>query len=286
MKITIATATYNRCGLIKRLYESLIVQKNLNFQWIVVDDGSIDDTTSYMKQIMEENKIKILYYKKNNGGKHTAINYAVEKCNTDYIFLVDSDDVLPLDSIDIIYEKIKYIEHAPSLNIAGICGLKAHLDNKIVGNALDADLTCSYLTYRYKYGVTGDKAEIFKTSILKKYRFPEFKGELFCPEALVWNRISRDYNMYFFNRIIYLCEYQDGGLSDKSIELRRKSPQATLLYYAELSSSDINSYHKIKASVNFWRFYFSSNIPTNIVVNKKLDNIIFKAAGFLFSRIL
>jgi len=145
-------------------------------------------------------------------------------------------------------------------------------------------LICSYLTYRYKYGIIGDKAEIFKTSILKENKFPEFKGESFCPEALVWNRISLNYDMYFFNKIIYLCEYQDGGLSDRSTELRRESPQATLLYYAELSMCDISIYNKIKASVNFWRFYFSSNTPKSVVVNKKLNNIIFKAVGFLFAK--
>ena len=102
-------------------------------------------------------------------------------------------------------------------------------------------------------------AEIFKTEILKKYKFPVFENEKFCPEGLIWNRISNEYDMYFFSEIVYLCEYQEGGLTNQIYQIRKKSPNATLLYYKELFlMKNISFYFRVRALINFWRFYLVS----------------------------
>jgi glycosyltransferase involved in cell wall biosynthesis len=233
--ISIVTATYNREKLLKRLYNSLCKQESKLFEWIVIDDGSIDNTENLITEFKNENTINtinIIYLKKVNGGKHTALNLGIELANFPYIFFVDSDDVLPENSIKTIIDKIGKISlRSDYKNLAGICGDKAHLDGQVVGSVLEDEIVCSYIDFRYKYKIIGDKAEIFKTEVLKKYKFPVFENEKFCPEGLIWNRISNEYDMYFFSEIVYLCEYQEGGLTDQIYKIRKKSPNATLLYY-------------------------------------------------------
>ena len=258
--ISIVTATYNREKLLKRLYNSLCKQESKLFEWIVIDDGSIDNTENLITEFKNENTINIIYLKKVNGGKHTALNLGIELANFPYIFFVDSDDVLPENSIKTIIDKIGKISlRSDYKNLAGICGDKAHLDGQVVGTVLEDEIVCSYIDFRYKYKIIGDKAEIFKTEILKKYKFPVFENEKFCPEGLIWNRISNEYDMYFFSEIVYLCEYQDGGLTDQIYQIRKKSPNATLLYYKELFLiKNISFYFRVRALINFWRFYLVS----------------------------
>lgn len=275
MEINIVTATYNRRSLLSRLYSSLVNQSNKNFTWLVVDDGSVDGTEALIKEYIAENKINIIYMFKENGGKHTALNLAIKNSDSNYIFFVDSDDILPKNSIEILLKKFKKIESRKDCDdIAGICGIKSDLEFKVVGNRLNEEVVCSYLDYRYKYQIVGDKAEVFKTAVLQKYLFPVFEGEKFCPEGLIWNRISKNYKMFFFNEIVYNCEYQNDGLTSNSIALRKKSPNATLLYYYELAQNNINVKYKIRALLNFWRFYY-------IVGSKNLSKDISLPKGFL-----
>lgn len=275
MMIDIVTATYNRKNLLPRLYLSLIKQSSKSFNWIIVDDGSIDETRILVEEYIAENKINIIYIYKENGGKHTALNLAIQHCSSNYVFFVDSDDVLPVNSLKTVIKQIQKIEKREDYNsIAGVCGVKSDLKLEVVGNRLEGEVVCSYLDYRYKYKIVGDKAEIFKTSVLKKYTFPVFQGEKFCPEGLIWNRVSKEYNMFFFDEIIYNCEYQNDGLTSNSVILRKNSPSATLLYYSELSQSNINIFYRLKALLNFWRFYYLSNF-------KNVNEYFEKPTGFL-----
>jgi len=290
MGINIVTATYNRKNLLPRLYLSLTEQINKNFTWLVVDDGSSDGTENLISEYIAENKIHIVYLLKKNGGKHTALNLAIKNSNSDYIFFVDSDDILPSNSIEVLYKKLDLISKREDYDsIAGVCGLKSDLNFRIVGNQLEKEMVCNYLDYRYKYEIRGDKAEAFKTSILKQYVFPEFNGEKFCPEGLIWNRISQDYKMFFFNEIVYNCEYQNDGLTFNSIELRKRSPNATLLYYYELAQSNINIKYKIRALLNFWRFYYLTDqkkITKEINVPKGVLSMTLNFLFFIFQKFL
>ena len=275
--ISIITATYNRESLLKRLYDSLCKQESKSFEWVVVDDGSIDNTENLITEFKNENRINIIYLKKENGGKHTALNLGIELANFPYVFFVDSDDVLPENSIKTIIDKIGKISlRSDYKNLAGICGDKAHLDGQVVGSVLEGEIVCSYIDFRYKYKIIGDKAEIFKTEILKKYKFPVFENEKFCPEALIWNRISKEYNMFFFNKTIYLCEYQNDGLSKQSYRIRKNSPNATLLYYKELYSNyNVGYYFKMRSLINFWRFYFFCySSRTIITIPKSIESFL------------
>ncbi|MCZ2937737.1 glycosyltransferase family 2 protein [Acinetobacter baumannii] len=258
--ISLITATYNREKLLGKLYESLCVQTVKNFEWIVIDDGSIDKTDDLINSFKLDNIIDITYLKKENGGKHTAMNIGVEIAKYAYVFFIDSDDFLPNDSIEKIINYIDKVSTREDYSeISGVCGLIADFQGNLIGTKYSDNLCCSYIDYRYKYHIKGDKAEIFKRDVLLEYKFPVIEKEKFCPEALVWNRISNKYKMYFFNEVIYYREYLEGGLSDRSVEIRKKAPISTLLYYKELYlNENLNWYYRVRAYINYIRFKFIS----------------------------
>lgn len=254
--ITICTATYNRGDLLPVLYNSLKAQTNLHFEWILIDDGSTDATAQVISEMKAQAPFDIVYYKQENQGKHIAINKGVALAKGGYFFIVDSDDRLPEEAIAIISAKIKNIKNDPE--IAGVVGLKCYFNQQMVGSGfLSENVICDIFEYRYTHKIKGDRAEVFKTAVLKKYPFPKFENEKFIPESIVWNRIGQDYKMLFFNENVYECEYLEDGLSAQSVSLRRKYPKGIIHLYAELGTiTKIGILNRYKAYVNFWRFFF------------------------------
>lgn len=223
--ISVITATFNRGFIIKTLYTSLKKQTCKDFEWIVIDDGSEDNTSNLFKE-WENNKnlFKISYVYTRNGGKHRAINKAVKKAQYEFCFIVDSDDYLKENAIELIHEWIQTIDKKKEF--AGVSGLRVYPDGKIVG---DYPKLLSGHTYidaknleRHQYHLMGDKAEVYKTELLLKYPFPEFQGEKFLSEDVIWNKLSlKGYKIRWFNQPIYICQYLEDGLtSDKKKEIK------------------------------------------------------------------
>jgi glycosyltransferase involved in cell wall biosynthesis len=259
MKITVFTPTFNRAYIIERLYNSLCHQSFKGFEWIIVDDGSTDNTEETIGQWLVEDKISIKYYKQQNKGKHFAINKGVNKSSGELFFIVDSDDYLPNDSL----EKINFYfeKHKSEPNFGGISGKRANFDGTIIGFPKQFEpVFCNALDIRFKYKITGDFGEVFLTSVLKEFPFPEIENEKFCPEALLWNRIAQKYKLIYLCEKTYFCEYIPDGLTAKIVKIRMTSPIASMICYGELNSYEIPIKEKIKASINFWRFSFNSNL--------------------------
>ena len=252
--ITVLTPSYNRGNLLKNLYQSLRDQIFDDFEWIVVDDGSTDSTSEIIAHFKEDKKIVIKYIKQSNGGKHTAINAGVKISRGELLIIVDSDDTLPKDSLLIINNQ--YLKIRVDTTVGGVCGLMAHHDNIVIGNCnLLPQGNISSIDMRFKYGFLGDVCEVFKTDVLREFPFPEIYNEKFCPEDLVWNRIARKYTLYFFNQVVYYRDYLDGGLTSKIVKIRMKSPIASTICYGEMLDLDIPIKSKIKAAINYGRFY-------------------------------
>lgn len=267
MKVTIFTPTYNRADLLPRLYKSLCDQKialdsdgdeNPVFEWLIVDDGSTDDTLSVVRGLNNEKKLKIRYYQKPNGGKHTAINYGAKLAEGELFFIADSDDLLPANSISNVIKVWKDIVlNKDATKYAGVCGLDETTRGDIIGASLPCEtMDMTYIEHTYNMGLSGDRKEVFLTSVMLESPFPEIPGEKFCPEALVWNRIATKYKLRYFNKAIYTAEYQDGGITSGITRVRMKSPIATMMTYSELLEYDIPLKEKIKAAINYWRFAF------------------------------
>lgn len=254
--ITVCTATYNRGDLLPILYKSLIKQTVSSFEWVIIDDGSTDHTQKLVTQFKKEASFCITYDLQKNQGKHIAINRGVALAKGSSFFIVDSDDRLPNDALEIINSKFEGIRD--DSNIAGVVGLKCFFNKKVVGSThVREDIICDIFEYRYVHKVVGDRAEVFKTAILKEFPFPQYGKEKFLPESIVWNRVGQVYKMLFFNENVYECEYLAAGLSAQSVVLRRRYPKGVLNLYGELGQiKKIGMSNRVKAFINFWRFYF------------------------------
>lgn len=255
MFITVFTPTYNRAKTLPLLYESLERQSCKSFEWIIVDDGSVDETESLCRYWEESSSFFVRYFKQANGGKHRAINKGLALAKGDLFFIVDSDDILPPNAI----ERILFHYHSigDDSTFAGVCGLKASFSRQLISKGIDFNiLDCTSIEIRSKYHVKGDMAEVYKTSVIKQFPFPEFEGEKFCPEALVHNRIALQYRLRYFSEITYLCEYRKDGLTASIDRIRMKSPNSTCLCYFEYLHCPIPVSLRIRYAINYWRFYF------------------------------
>lgn len=220
MLITVFTPAYNRANLLPRLYESLCRQTAKNFEWIVVDDASSDNTEELFKEYLsKEHDFPIYYLKQEHGGKHRAVNKGVNMANGEYFFIVDSDDYLTDDAIEYVNKWIE--ETKDRKDLFGVSGYRMHPDGNTVGEfpkiPKDAYVEVSNLK-RYKSKLMGDKAEVFKTDILRKHPFPEIPNEYFVTERYCWDAIAGEgYKIRWYNTAIYVCDYQDGGLSASGV---------------------------------------------------------------------
>ena len=271
MLITVFTPVYNRANFLPELYESLIAQTSHDFEWVVVDDGSTDHTMEVLHKLTtrQDHPFGIRYFHKSNGGKHTAINMGISEAKGELTLILDSDDELPKDAIATILDAYQQIKGKH--DFAGVCGYMAHRDGRVIGYPL-LEVDASEIELRYKYHVCGDMCEVFRTDVLRKFPFPELKGERFCPECLVWNRIARKYRLHVFPKVVYLRDYLDGGLTDNIVKIRMNSPVASMMTYAEMLDIEIPWSQKMKAAINYYRFKacltvehareVSCNIPT------------------------
>lgn len=253
--ITVFTPAYNRAYILPVLYKSLCTQTCQNFEWLIVDDGSTDDTETLVKSWLAENRIALRYIRTENGGKHRAINRGVAEASGELFFIVDSDDYLTNDAV---YNIIRSAEPILKDNrFAGISGMRCRQDGSNItvgfnGESIDA----TALDIRYKHHIMGDMAEVIKTEVMKRFPFPEIEGERFVPEAVVWNRIAKSGLMLRYIPIpIYVCEYLSDGLTAAITRMRAHSPVASTLCYSELAHMPIPIMQKVKASINYWRFW-------------------------------
>lgn len=251
--ITIFTPTFNRGYILMSLFNSLQNQTNLDFEWVIVDDGSVDNTKEIVEDFKKISRFPIRYFYQNNAGKHIAINKGVQEANGKLFFIVDSDDYLSVTAVAQIVFDFSFI--IDDETFAGLTYLRAYHNGVIIGGDVNYSvLDCNLLDYRFKYKIKGDKAEIYRTDVMKKFIFPRFEGEKFCPEALVFNRMALQYKLRHINEAIYFCEYLADGLTAKIVKVRMQSFQASLLYYQELYEMPIPYIYKVKAAINYCRF--------------------------------
>lgn len=259
-KFTVLTPTYNRAEFLPKVFESLSRQTCTEFEWIVVDDGSQDDTATVMHKLMAKPApFLIKYIPKTNGGKHTAWNCGVDAANSELFVCLDSDDSLVAEALETLWKHWEDIPAASRLQYAGVTALSRFPDEKIIGTRFPADVFDStHIELIEKHGMWGDKMSCFRTDLLKEFKFPVWPDERFATEALIFNRIEREHKTRFVNDILQIKEYLPGGLTDKSVLLRIKSPQATCTFYSELVSYSSPGWPRLRAAINFMRFAFQA----------------------------
>ncbi len=269
-KITVFTPTYNRGPFLERIFEVLSKESLESFEWIIVDDGSTDNTKSIVNKFIEISRFKIKYFYQSNSGKHSAINKGVEHAEGDLFFIVDSDDYPKKDTLNRIWQEWKKIK---SDEYCGLAGLKVFPSDEIIGNTFPGNTLDTYLdTYRYQYKIKGDKAEVYRTDILRDYPFPVFDNENFISEMIVWVKIGSKYKMRWINEKFVVCEYMEEGLTANSYKLRLKNINGTLLTYETMYRYINNNRGKLRTGINYYRFKNAAKIKEGKLTNNLLKN--------------
>ncbi len=252
---TVFTPTYNRAYLLSNLYNSLIKQSNKNFEWIIIDDGSTDDTEELISKYIKEKKINIIYKKVDNGGKHRAINKGIKIANGKVFAIVDSDDQLTFNAIEKLYEWFSNLKE--DKKYCGVAGNKGYRNGKIIGSTFSGNVISCSAIERNKYNIKGDKFEVYYTNVLKKYPFPEFEGEKFLSEIIVWTRMAKDgYIIEWHNDIIYLCEYLNDGLTTNNYKLLRNNPKG---YALRIKEQVLYANISFKQKLGYYSTYYFLN---------------------------
>lgn len=237
MRITVFTPTYNRAYIIENLYRSLQRQTFRDFEWLIVDDGSSDNTAEVVAAWQQEgNDFPIRYYKKENGGKCRAINYGVDLAEGDLFFNVDSDDYLTDDALKKVASWVDTLPKDEKFcGVVGNLGISAtETPNTPMTEAYrDATLLERYGDHT-DHPIDGERAPVFFTDIQKQYKYPVFEGEKFMTPAVTWNRMAHDgYRVRVFDDIIWVYEYQPDGLTANVGKNFIKNPQGAGLWQRE-----------------------------------------------------
>lgn len=226
MFLSIFTPTYNRASYLPRLFGSLNRQTSLDFEWILVDDGSDDDTAGVVRKFQEEALFSMVFISQNNQGKHVAYNTALDHVRGEYFVCVDSDDYL----VDTAVGDLKEFINRNSV-MTGWVGVLA----RKFATTLRPEAGRGRLFDLYVSGmVSGDTMLIYKSEIARKYRFPVIEGERFCPEFIIYDQI--DYNegdLLIFDKLLYLGDYLEGGLSKTMPRLIASCPAGSLKAIAQ-----------------------------------------------------
>jgi len=259
--ITILTPSYNRAYTLRRLYDSLCRQDNHDFEWVVVDDGSADETSSLVQEFITSHKFKINYLYQENSGKHIAINTGLKFACGDWIFIVDSDDALTSDALSVVASNIEYMSEN---NPVGLCFRKANFDGSIIGEKIKfkTDVACLSPALAGRR-LKGDLAYIFRKDVMQQNLFPVVQDEFFFPELYIWNKIGDMGKIYFWvNKFIYLCEYLPDGYSRNFAQCLKKNPKSFLIFYKAQFFRESNIFDKLKClirSIQCRLFIFQNN---------------------------
>ncbi len=270
--ITVFTPTYNRCREIQNCYNSLRKQTSFNFEWLIIDDGSTDQTEETVKKWTDEcSDFKIRYFYKENGGLHTAYNWAIERAETELFVCIDSDDWMPAAAVEAIERLWESIDHA---KYAGIMGIDRYEDGRVVGDAFPENVREMYLYEKLvKYKLAGDKKMIHRTALLKKVApMPSFNNEKFFNPSYLMYQLDRYGKLYVTNECFCIVNYQPDGMSSNIYKQYRTSPRS----YAEyrklyLSFPDSSFLFKFKNCIHY---------VSSCILNKTLIEGIKEVKGY------
>ena len=222
--LTVFTPAYNRSHTLPRTYESLLAQRCKDFVWLIVDDGSADDTGKLVRAWQEQdNGFEIRYIYKENGGMHTAHNTAYEHIDTELNTCIDSDDMLAPGAVEKILRKWEQVRDQ---GYAGIIALDSDMDGNIIGQGFPEGLTETTLVGYYAAGGSGDKKLIYRTDVINSYPpYPVFEGERYVALAYKYRLIDQDYKLAVLNEVVCNVDYQPDGHSTAMFREYVRSPK-------------------------------------------------------------
>ena len=280
--LTVFTPTYNRANLLQRLYESLKRQTSKDFVWLIVDDGSTDDTKTLIEGYKGENAIEIKYYSRENGGKMRAHNDGVRYCDTPYFLCVDSDDYLVDTAVEVLLGTAKEQKIAEDARICGIVSHKGKSETELLSDVnFPENITKSSLYNLYLNGFKGETTIMFKTEVIEKFPFPEIEGEKYVPEDYIYDKIDVEYEYIVLDKIITVCEIVSEGYTDSVIKLKHNNPIAFYMYYEQRAIITPVSVLKLKYAGFYVKYAkicgknpFNTRLPKLYVVMGTLASVL------------
>lgn len=225
VKLTVFTPAYNRAHTLPRTYESLLKQNNKDFIWLIIDDGSSDNTEELVREWQgRENGFEIEYIKKENGGMHTAHNTAYENIHTELNVCIDSDDCMADNAVEKILSKWARVRDK---GYAGIIALDADMNTgNIIGKGFPEGMTETTLSGYYAQGGAGDKKLIYRTDVINRYPpYPVFEGEKYVSLAYKYRLIDQDYRMAVLDEVVCNVEYQPDGSTNNMFKQYLNNPK-------------------------------------------------------------
>lgn len=209
--LTVITTTYNRAYCLHQVYESLLRQTSDDFVWLILDDGSSDDTKSLVNRWIAEDKIQIRYHYKENGGMHTARNAAYALVDTELNVIIDSDDWMADDGVEKI---VSYWTAHKQEGIAGMISHNSDPSGKQIGTPMPSGITqCTVTDFFGKFGGKGDKKLVYRSDLTKLYPYPEFEGEKFYPASYKFRLLDQKYQMLILDEVVCIVDYNDDSMT-------------------------------------------------------------------------
>ena len=228
--LSIVTPTYNRSAYLPRCFESLLAQTDPRFEWIVVDDGSTDGTRETVRAFREQRPdMPIRYIYKENGGKHTALNAAIPCISGDYVLVLDSDDRLVPTAVE---EILRGWERYEDAHVGIVIFLKGYSADKPFARGLRENVPLDMFRVHTETFQSRDFCDVFRAEAFKRFPFPEFPGEAFLSESVLWNQMAPGYRIVYINRVLYLAQYLEDGLTKAGRAMRIRMPRGGM-YAAE-----------------------------------------------------
>ncbi|WP_246282510.1 glycosyltransferase family 2 protein [Flavobacterium agri] len=274
--LTVFTPTFNRAYCLGQLYQSLLRQTSRDFVWMVIDDGSSDDTKELVQSWISEDKIRIEYIYQQNQGMHGGHNTAYQNITTELNTCIDSDDFMPDDAVEKIVAHWNKHKN-DGANIAGMVALDAYQDGKVIGKKIPEHLkTCKLGELYQKHNVTGDKKLIYRTEVVKKFPlYPIFEGEKFVPLGILYLMIDQEYDLIPLNEVVCIVEYLPDGSSRNIFKQYRRHPQGfaysrtiTMKYGVTFKQKFRNAIHFVANNIQLKRIsplFKNPNVPLTLL---------------------
>lgn len=263
--LTILTPTYNRGKYLEDIFKVLQQQTNQNFEWLIVDDGSTDNTKEIVESFIESNKLRIRYFCKENGGKHTAVNYGLKYISTKLTVILDSDDTFTNDAVEVI-KKI-YSENKNEKNICGFTFLRQRKNGELFGKAFPREGRYNFSEWRLSKISAGERCDVFYSEIMKQYPFSEYEGEKYIGESTMMIKMSYKYDMIGKNIVIGISDYLEGGLTDSNRRLRLHSLLGSIEYCNLCMMPGIYWRRRLKSALLYDTYGFLKNIGPEKLIN-------------------
>lgn len=254
---TVFTPTYNRAHTLHRVYDSLCAQTLRDFEWIVIDDGSTDNTAEVVADWIKTADFPIRYFKQEHAGKHIAHNFAAREARGKFFLPLDSDDACTPRALERMAYHWNTIPDSERPLYCGIDGLCRDQNGKIIGDRFPSDpFDTTLRERRYIYRVRGEKWGSTLTDVVRRYPFPNVARGQYLAEGIVWLDIGKTYKNRCVNEV-FRTYYIDDNEPGVTVALKRRvtaHAEGNLYYYIWLLNNDLQYFFRsptpfVKAAV-------------------------------------